>query len=140
MDASALQTALDLEEGLAHLGRRRGRPAASGAATAHVSTSELQDLKRDYRAAFLRYLLRREEAPLHVGYELGRSAVAGGLSILDIAQVHHEVLLEVLRDTSADDLSGVGTAASEFLVEVLSTYDMAHRGILGSGGASGELR
>jgi hypothetical protein len=96
---------------------------------------DLGDLKRDYRAAFLRYLLRREEAPLHVGYEIGRSAVAGGLSILALAQVHHEVLLEVLRDTRADDLSGVGTAASEFFVEVLSTYDMAQRGFLGSGGA-----
>jgi hypothetical protein len=96
--------------------------------------TELQDLKRDYRAAFLRYLLRREEAPLHVGYEIGRSAVAGGLSILAIAQVHHEVLLEVLRDTRADEVSGVGTAASEFLVEVLSTYDMTHRGFLSSGG------
>ena len=29
MDASALETALDLEEGLAHLSRRRGRPAVS---------------------------------------------------------------------------------------------------------------
>jgi len=29
MDASALETALDLEEGLAHLNRRRGRPAVS---------------------------------------------------------------------------------------------------------------
>ena len=96
---------------------------------------ELRDLRRDYRAAFLRYLLRREEAPLHVGYEIGRSAVAEGLSILAIAQVHHEVLIEVLRDTAADDVSGVGTAASEFFVEVLSTYDMAHRGFLGSGGA-----
>jgi len=97
--------------------------------------TEFQDLKRDYRAAFLRYLLRREEAPLHVAYEIGRSAVAEGLSILAMAQVHHEVLLEVLRDTHADDVSQVGTAASEFLVEVLSTYDMAHRGFLGSGGA-----
>ncbi len=97
--------------------------------------TELQSLERDYRAAFLRYLLRREEAPLRVGYEIGRSAVSGGLSILDIAQVHHAVLLEVLRDTPADDVRGVGTAASEFLVEVLATYDMAHRGFLGSGGA-----
>jgi len=96
--------------------------------------TELQDLKRDYRAAFLRYLLRREEAPLHVGYEIGRSAVADGLSILAIAQVHHEVLLEVLGETSTEEVSGVGTAASEFFVEVLSTYDMAHRGFLGSGG------
>ena len=101
----------------------------------HVSAmAGLENLKRDYRAAFLRYLLRGEEEPLRVGYEIGRSAVAGGLSILAIAQVHHEVLIEVLRDTCADDVSRVGTAASEFFVEVLSTYDMAHRGFLGSGG------
>ena len=100
-----------------------------------MSMTDLSDLERDYRAAFLRYLVRREEGPLHVGYEIGRSAVAGGLSILDIAQVHHDVLLEVLRDTPVHDVSGVGTAASEFLVEVLSTYDMAHKGFLGSGGA-----
>ena len=93
-----------------------------------MSMTELQDLKRDYRAAFLRYLLRREEAPLHVGYEIGRSAVAGGLSILELSQVHHEVLLGVLRDTRADELSGVAMAASEFFAEVLATYDMAQRG------------
>lgn len=91
---------------------------------------ELQKLKRDYRAAFLRYLPRREEAPLHVGYVIGRSAVAGGLSILDLAQVHHEVLLEVLQDTPGEDLDDVATAASEFFVEVLATYDMAQRGFL----------
>ncbi len=91
---------------------------------------ELQKLKRDYRAAFLRYLPRREEAPLHVGYVIGRSAVADGLSILDLAQVHHEVLLEVLQDTPGEDLDDVATAASEFFVEVLATYDMAQRGFL----------
>ena len=59
----------------------------------------LDHLRRDYRAAFLRYLPRRDETALHVGYQIGRSAVVDGLSILDLAQVHHEVFLEVLRDT-----------------------------------------
>jgi hypothetical protein len=49
--------------------------------------------------------------------------------------VPHVFLLDVLRYPTAHDVRGVGTAASEFLVEVLSTYDMAHRGFLGSGGA-----
>ncbi len=92
----------------------------------------LDDVRRDYRAAFLRYLPRREEAALHVGYELGRSAVTDGLSILDLVQVHHDVLLEVLQDSHGDDLAGVATAASEFLLEVLATYDMAQRGFLGA--------
>jgi hypothetical protein len=87
----------------------------------------LADLSRNYRTAFLRYLPRREEAPLHEGYELGRRAVADGVSMLELAQVHHEIFLEVLRDTRPDDLTDVATAASEFLLEVLATYDMAQR-------------
>ena len=87
----------------------------------------LENLRRDYRTAFLRYLPGRDEAALHAGYEIGRSAVVEGLSILHLAQVHHEVLLEVLRDTRSEDLSDVAAAASEFLVEVLATFDMAQR-------------
>ena len=89
----------------------------------------LADVRRDYRAAFLRYLPGRDEAALHAGYEIGRAAVEDGLSILDLAQLHHEVLLEVLQDTRTDDLGEVAEAASEFLVEVLATFDMAQRGL-----------
>ena len=87
----------------------------------------LDDLRRNYRAAFLRYLPRRDEAPLRVGYEIGRSAVVDGLSILDLAQVHHDVFLEVLQSTRAEDLAAVAAAASEFQLEVLATYDMTRR-------------
>ncbi len=90
----------------------------------------LESLHRDYRAAFLRYLPRREEAALHSGYELGRSAVAEGLSLLELAQVHHDVFLETLRETPGEDVTGLATAASEFFLEVLATYDMAQRGFL----------
>jgi hypothetical protein len=88
------------------------------------------DLTRDYRVAFLQYLPRREEAALHRGYELGRAAVIEGLSILELARIHHEVFLEVLRETPAEDLTQVATAASEFFLEVLATFDMAQRGFL----------
>ncbi len=89
----------------------------------------LDDVRQDYRAAFLRYLPRREEAPLHLGYKIGRSAVVDGLSLLDLAQIHHTVFLEVLRDTRSEDLTAVATAASEFFLEVLATYDMAQRSL-----------
>lgn len=92
--------------------------------------SRPDDLLRDYRAAFLRYLPRREEAPLNDGYRLGRSAVADGVSVLELARVHHEVFLEVLRDTRPGELAGVSTAASEFFLEVLGTYDMTQRAFL----------
>lgn len=86
-------------------------------------------MTRDYRAAFLRYLPRRDEAPLQVGYEIGRAAVVGGLSLLDLVQIHHEILLEVLGDTPGDDIPRVATAASDFLVQVLAIYDMAQRAL-----------
>ena len=91
---------------------------------------DLARVHLDYRAAFLRYLPRREEAALHVGYKLGRAAVSDGLSILDLVQVHHAVLVEVLEDTRGEDVGRVADAASEFLLEVLATYDMTQRGLL----------
>ena len=90
----------------------------------------LDDLTKDYRVAFLHYLPRREEAALNRGYELGRAAVADGLSILELVRIHHEIFLEVLRETPPAELPEVATAASEFLVEVLATFDMTQRSFL----------
>jgi hypothetical protein len=61
------------------------------------------DLARDYRAAFLRYLPRQAEAAAHSGYELGRSVVVDGVSILERTRLHREVFLEVLGDTAGED-------------------------------------
>jgi hypothetical protein len=90
----------------------------------------LDALTRDYRVAFLQYLPGRREAALTRGYELGRAAVTEGLSILELARVHHEVFLEVLRETPPEDVPAVATAASEFFLEVLATFDMAQRAFL----------
>jgi hypothetical protein len=88
------------------------------------------ELERNYRVAFLRYLPRREEAPLHAAYEIGRSAVVQGITILDLAELHHEVFLNVIQNTPEAELVGVTTAASEFFLEVLATYDMTQRSLL----------
>jgi hypothetical protein len=92
--------------------------------------TSLPNLERNYRAAFLRYLPSQDEAALHVGYQIGRAAVGDGLSILDLAQVHHQVFAEVLTDTPADDLARVTAAASDFFLHVLATYDLAQRAYL----------
>ena len=84
-----------------------------------------EDLVRDYRTTFLRYLPRREESAMHAGYELGRTALASGRSLLDLVRVHHDVLIEVLRDSPAEEASLLARAASEFLTEVLASYAMA---------------
>lgn len=95
--------------------------------------TRLEGLRLDYRAAFLRYLPRQAEAALTSGYEIGRAAVTSGTSLLDLVQVHHEVLAEVLRDSRPDEVAAVTAAASGFLVEVLATYDMTQRALLDDG-------
>jgi len=89
----------------------------------------LERLRRNYRAAFLRYLPNRDEAALDAGYQIGRSAV-DGLTILDLVQVHHDVLREVLGTGSPEELDGLTATAGDFLVEVLATYEMTRRGYL----------
>jgi hypothetical protein len=86
------------------------------------------DAARDYRAAFLRFLSRREESARHAGYELGRAALATDLGLLTLVRVHHDVLIAVLRDTPADEVPAVAGAASDFLLEVLASFDMVQRG------------
>jgi hypothetical protein len=88
-----------------------------------------EDITRDYRAAFLRYLPRRDEAALNSAYLLGRSGLEEGLSILEIARLHHAVLVQVLEDSRPEDVRDIASAAAEFLVEVLATYDMSHRSL-----------
>jgi len=90
----------------------------------------LERLRRNYRAAFLRYLPSRDEKALDAGYQIGRSAVTDGLSILDLAEVHHDVLREVLTTSSHDQIDDLTATASEFLIEVLATYEMTRRGYL----------
>jgi hypothetical protein len=92
--------------------------------------TELERLQRNYRTAFLRYLPSRDEVALHLGYQIGRAAMAGGLSLLDLAQVHHRILIEVLRTTPEQDVDAIVDAASDFLLEVLATYDIARRSFL----------
>lgn len=91
--------------------------------------TDLAALTLDYRVAFLRYLPRQEEVALAAGYELGRRAFMGGISILELARIHHEILLEVLQDAKRQEVPDLALSASTFLLEVLSTYDMAQRGL-----------
>jgi hypothetical protein len=83
-------------------------------------------MERDYRAAFLGYLVRREEAQLRAGYEFGRRAVVEGLSMLELSNLHHKVFGQVLAQTRPEEVEKVVDAASAFFLEVLATYHMTH--------------
>lgn len=89
----------------------------------------LTRLRRNYRTAFLRYLPGREEPPLAVAYELGREALTGGVSVLDLVRIHHEVLAETLAATASDEVPDVIDAAADFLAEVLAATEMAQRSL-----------
>ena len=93
--------------------------------------ADLEDLRLDYRVAVMRYLPRREESALAVAYELGRTAVVAGISVLELARIHHEVLAELLEETPQVDVPGVAAGAGSFFLEALATFDMAQRGLLG---------
>ena len=89
--------------------------------------NDLDDLAKDYRTGFLRYLPHRSEAAMAAGYELGRKVAAGQASLLDLVQVHHRILTEILTQQPPPDPAEITTAAGDFLTEVLSIFDMAHR-------------
>jgi len=90
-----------------------------------VVADPLSRLRQDYAAAFVRYLSRRDEAALRAAYETGRSALSAGITLLDVVQVHHAVLLGELRAArDPGELQEVGDLAAAFLVEVLAPYEM----------------
>jgi serine phosphatase RsbU (regulator of sigma subunit)/anti-sigma regulatory factor (Ser/Thr protein kinase) len=93
-------------------------------------TTVRDDFRSAYAAAFHDYVTASGgERGLERAYELGRTAVSEGLSMLDLAAIHHESLAEALAlVTSAEEHARTATAATEFAMESLSTFEMAQRG------------
>ena len=85
--------------------------------------------RRDYAPVFLQYLAQGGEPGRQAAYELGRRAIRDRLSLLDLARIHHSVLLEVLKThRTAPELEHIAQAASEFLTEALAVFEMTQRG------------
>jgi hypothetical protein len=99
--------------------------------TGPADRSVVDDLTQDYRAVLLRFLPRRDEAAREAAYELGRRAFTSGVGLLDVCRLHHDVMLEVLRDTAPDELLDVVETCAELVLEVLASYDMTHRSVPG---------
>jgi Phosphoserine phosphatase RsbU, N-terminal domain len=94
-----------------------------------VTRDSGERFRRDYTPAFLQYLSEGDEPGRRRAYELGRRAVSEHLSILDLARIHHTVLLEVLKTHRTPiELEHIAGAASEFLVEALAVFEMTQRG------------
>ncbi len=88
----------------------------------------VQDFRAAYGAAFRSYVDDRTEFNLRTAYELGRDAVVRDLSVLDLTLVHHDVLLDALREAATADVEHVTHAAAAFVLESLSAFEMVRRG------------
>lgn len=76
------------------------------------------------------HLAETSERSLHRAYELGREAVLGELSVLEVAAAHQEALLDALRSTvSGRRVEQVTVAAGDFFLEVLGAFEMVQRGV-----------
>jgi Phosphoserine phosphatase RsbU, N-terminal domain len=100
-----------------------------------MKSNHLDRFSRDYRPAVLAYLGYPDEEHLAAAYELGRSALAADITLLDLVRVHHAVVGDVLRTTNSDEMPTSVDAAAEFLVEALAPFEIARRGFLESTGA-----
>jgi hypothetical protein len=90
--------------------------------------AELDRVRRDYTFAFLTYRAEGTEQRLLGAYELGRKALTSGLNMLELSQVHHEVVVEALLNAQNEvAFRDIADAASAFFIEVLSTFEMAQR-------------
>src|SRR5688572_22727533 len=96
-------------------------PQASGAPS--------DALRERYAEAFRAWLEHRDERELGTAYALGREAVRAQLSMLDLAQAHHDAAAAALAaEPDPAHAAELIAAASTFLGEALSTFEIAHRG------------
>ncbi len=92
-------------------------------------TADASGLEAQFSAALALYVGHADEALLGRAYELGRAAMAEGLSIPDMVAMHARALHAILAvgrgPESTVPIIGI---AAEFLAESLSSYEMTHRG------------
>jgi serine phosphatase RsbU (regulator of sigma subunit)/anti-sigma regulatory factor (Ser/Thr protein kinase) len=92
-------------------------------------SADLERFRADYASAFRSYLVGTGETGLESAYELGRNAVTGELSLLDLAGVHHGVLADCLRGVSEPgEAERISTAGTDFFMESLAMFEMTQRG------------
>jgi phosphoserine phosphatase RsbU-like protein len=93
-----------------------------------ATSDELYRLRRNYTPAFLAHLTQHDEKTLRSAYELGRHAMAAGLSTLDLVDIHHGVFSDVaLSVRDVDELPAIVEAATAFLVEALAPFEMTRQ-------------
>jgi two-component system, NarL family, sensor histidine kinase UhpB len=82
-----------------------------------------------YRAALVDYIENSGESALGRAYELGRSAMAEGKTLHEMAALHHQALAEMVSQAKeAKFRKQLLKTGAAFLAESMAPYEMAHRG------------
>jgi signal transduction histidine kinase len=83
--------------------------------------AEHDEIVRAYTEALAAYLGAGGEAALSRAYEIGRRAALLGIGVVEMAMIHDDAVRAVATN-------GPPSAASQFLIESLSPFEMTHRG------------
>lgn len=89
---------------------------------------ELNGFAQRYAAALKEYLKQGGERQLNAAYELGRDALNERIGLLDLADMHGRSVGALLDKEPAKRANADIKAASRFFTEVLSPFEMLHRG------------
>ena len=89
----------------------------------------LEELSNQYPSALREYCNGGGEAALLRAYQLGRGAVAAGVSALEVGTVHQEALVSALVETLAlAESAPIARRATEFFAECLAPFELTRRG------------
>ncbi len=88
-----------------------------------------ENFEQQYRSSLREYAAGGGEQLLGRAYELGRRALKEQKSLVEMASLHHQAVLELVRLAEDEKRrEEVLRTSSEFLAECISPYEMAHRG------------
>jgi signal transduction histidine kinase len=100
----------------------------------------LREISTQYAGALDEYLASESEQALHTAYELGRKTLTAGFGVLDMAHIHMEASVEVLRLLPRrEGADGRARATENFFMEALSPFEAHHRGFQNASVRLGEL-
>src|SRR5882762_2968920 len=97
--------------------------------TAVRKKGKLENFEEEYRSALCGYAAGGGELALGRAYELGRRALEEQVSVVELASLHHQVLIGLIRTSENEERKEeLLRSGAEFLSECVSPYEMAHRG------------
>lgn len=89
----------------------------------------LSSLPVTYQGALQEYLAHPDETRLQQAYELGRAAMNAGLGVFDLIRLHHQALSDGVFPDDPQAAVRLTPAIEGFLIEALSPFELAQRGI-----------